>query len=154
MPNSMVLRNLLIAAALACSAAHAADRKVRIFFAGNYANAASVPASAINTILFLKEPCALDVVNGRNMLRAWMALGSHQLGCWYPTIGDGYVMIDGFGNEHASRVYWESFPHAWLHADGTATIDEPGFTDMASFMAQVDHAKLMQEISSHQHDKP
>ncbi len=130
------------------------DRLVRIFFLGNYSDGATVPASALNTILFLKEPCPLDLADTRGMFRAWMALGSHQLGCWYPTVSDTYVTIDGFGNPHSSDVYWESLPHAQLHADGSATITEPGFVDMGSFMSRVSNDKVLKAASSHRNDRP
>jgi hypothetical protein len=88
------------------------------------------------------------------MRRAWLALGSHQLGCWYPNMNGGVVTIDGFGNVHPSDGYWQAYPQALLHADGTATITEPGFQNMTQFMSDVVNAKVMESITQHQHDKP
>jgi hypothetical protein len=113
-----------------------------------------VPASAINTILFLEEPCQLSIVAAENMRRAWLALGSHQLGCWYPTMNDGVVTIDGFGNVHPGDVYLQAYPGALLHADGTATITEPGFQNMTQFMSDVVKAKMAESSAQHQHEKP
>jgi hypothetical protein len=143
------------------------DRLVRIFFldyttkgfpplpgARGYTNGDTVPASAINTILFVEEPCQLSIVGAENMRRAWLALGSHQLGCWYRNMNDGVVTIDGFGNVHPNDVYWQAYPQALLHTDGTATITEPGFQNMTQFMSDVVNAKMMESTTQHQHDKP
>ncbi len=143
------------------------DRLVRIFFlddttnrlspfprAHGYTNGDTVPASAINTILFLEEPCQLSIVGAENMRRAWLALGSHQLGCWYPKMNDGVVTIDGFGDIHPSDIYVQAYPRALLHADGTATIAEPGFQNMTQFMSDVMNAKMVESNTQHQHEKP
>jgi len=143
------------------------DRLVRIFFlddttnrfpplpgAHGYTNGDSVPASAINTILFLEEPCQLSIVGAENMRRAWLALGSHQLGCWYPKMNDGVDTIDGFGNIHPSYIYLQAHPRALLHAYGTATITEPGFQNMTQFMSDVVNAKMVESSTPHQHEKP
>jgi hypothetical protein len=143
------------------------ERLVRIFFlddttnqfpplpgAHGYTNGDTVPASAINTILFLEEPCQLSIVGAEVMHRAWLALGSHQLGCWYPTMNDAVVTIDGFGNIHPNEVYWQAYPRAVLHADGTATITEPRFQNMTQFMSDVVNAKMAESSTRHQHEKP
>ena len=52
-----------------------------------------VPASNINTLLFVDEPCSLPLADAKNMHRAWMAYGAYQVGCWYPTVDDAYVFV-------------------------------------------------------------
>lgn len=112
----------------------------------------TVPANFLNTILFTKERCSLPIEGARDMLRAWMALGSYQVGCWYPTVDDTYVTIDGLGNLNNSRSYWEFWPRALLHPDGSATITEPNY-DSDTFMARVANEKMHQRFS-HQAEKP
>jgi hypothetical protein len=86
------------------------------------------------------------------MLRAWQALAAYQVGCWYPTVDDLYVTIDGLGNARASGAYWEIYPRALLHPDGSATITEQNY-DSATFIQKVANEKAM-GIFSRMHEKP
>jgi hypothetical protein len=154
---------LVLAACVIASTCFAApptpDRIVRISFlddtnnrfpplpgARGYTAGDTVPAGAVNTILFLEEPCPLSIDGAKKMRRAWMALGSHQLGCWYPNINDGVVTIDGLGNSHPSDLYWQAYPRALLHPDGSATITEPGFKNITQFMTDVSEAKTLERL--------
>jgi hypothetical protein len=55
-------------------------------------------------------------------------------------------------SNRAEQVYWESYPRALLHADGSATIIEPCY-DSDTFTAAV-AARKAREFSEHLHDKP
>jgi hypothetical protein len=87
------------------------------------------------------------------MLRAWERTGAYQLGCWYPTQNDYWAFVGQIAQSNrAEQVYWESYPRALLHADGSATIIEPCY-DSDTFTATV-AARKAREFSEHLHDKP
>jgi TPR repeat protein len=108
----------------------APDRQVRIFAPSNAVAVTgdTVKARGINTILFTEEECQLPLANKNGMYRAWMAYGAHQLGCWYPTIDKQFVFVGEVSSlTHNSGAFWETFPRALLHSDGSATITEPNY---------------------------
>jgi hypothetical protein len=157
--NQVTGRRLAIAVvALFCSTSTLAaplDRSVRIFFdasGSRYVTGNAVPSSAITTILFTKEACSLAIDGAKGMLRAWQALGAYQVGCWYPTLDDNYVTIDGLGDAVASGAYWEILPRALLHPDGSATITEPNY-DSLTFIQRIANEKAMR-IFSRTREKP
>ena len=143
--------------------AEVGERAVRIFFnpteptpdsqsPDKFYTGTKVPAGLMLTILFLKEPCPLPIEGAETMLRAWQALAAYQVGCWYPTIDDKYVIINGLGQIHAGGTYWESFPRAVLHSDGSATITEKNY-DSDTFLGNIMNEKAMR-VFSHMQEKP
>ena len=145
------------------AAAEPTDRFVRIFVEVPDSSAPhnvrrlvtgdTVPADSLITILFLVEPCQLNVAGAENMHRAWQRLGAYQLGCWYPTQDDHWVFVGQLSQlNRVNPVYWESYPRAMLHADGSATIIEPHY-DSDTFDAQISGRKT-EELPSHLHERP
>jgi hypothetical protein len=132
-------------------------RKVRIFYLPNeakYHTGDTVPASSLNTILFTEEPCPLPLANSDGVFRAWMHYSTHQLGCWYPALENGFVFISSLpALTHHSNVPWEAFPRALLHEDGSATIVEPDY-DSERFQSQVMQRKVLESSHEHRNEKP
>lgn len=148
--------------ALACSAAIAATpvkpRLVRAALAVSLYNGAPIvtgstlPLRYTPTLLFLNEPCPLPIAGAREMRRAWMNLGAYQVGCWYPTQGGEYVVIDGDGNLYPSSSYVQQEPRAILNPDGTVTITQPDF-DARTFAGKISLRMAMQAMR-HRDEKP
>ena len=112
-----------------------------------------VPATNINTILFVDEPCSLPLADAKNMRRAWMAYGAYQLGCWYPTVDDEYVFVGQLPSlTHASGVPWAGLPRGLLYADGSVKITEPNYNSN-TFTSDIIGKKAM-SVFDHQHEKP
>jgi hypothetical protein len=108
----------------------------------------------MNTILFSAEACPLALEDKRNAFRARMNFATHQLGCWHPTLDDGFVFVGSLPElTHISQVVWEAFPRALLHTDGSATIIEPDY-DSETFLATVTNKKWMERLSSHKNERP
>jgi hypothetical protein len=113
----------------------------------------TVPATAITQILFTREECPLPLADKRGMYRAWMAYGSNQLGCWYPTIDGGFVFVGQLASlTHDSNAPWAVFPRAKLHDDGSATITEPNYNSATFLSNWLD--KRNAHLFDHVHDKP
>jgi hypothetical protein len=133
---------LLFVLMLIAAPAHAADRLVRIFLATNGSDpivvtGGTVSGNQIRTLLFLSEPCPLDIVGKEHMRRAWQVAGAYQVGCWYPTLDDEYTYINGAGELfHHEGIYWQSYARGVLHPDGTVTVTEPDF-DSSRFFFEV-----------------
>jgi hypothetical protein len=145
-----VRRLLALCLLLAFTCAHAQDRSIRIFlytqadekplFTGD-----RVPSNKRLKLLFLQEPCPLHIVGSQDMHRAWVAAGAYQVGCWFPTLQDEYTYINGMGQEfHAQGDFWQAYPRAALHPDGSITITEPDF-DSRRFFTDV----TQQIVQSH-----
>lgn len=134
-----------------------ADRPVRVFTSCHgdcqLRTGSLVQPEQLLTILFTEAPCPLDLVGREHMHRAWRQAGAYQLGCWYPTTNGGYVYINGAGMIFPDSVYWESFPRALLHADGTASITEPGVTNVDNFMNAVSNRKIL-DFAQHLREQP
>lgn len=112
----------------------------------------TLPARLINTLLFVREPCTLPIVGAKDMLRAWMALGAYQLGCWYPTQNGDYVFIDGTGREYFQPLPWKALPSAYLNPNGTVTITEPHYNAVTSLKRALDRQAM--SVFKHEHEKP
>lgn len=79
----------------------------------------------IGDILFINAPCELPLAQAESMRRAWISPG--RIGCWYPTLDDGYTFVSDDGMfQHATNPY-EVLPFAWMHTDGTLTVDDPKY---------------------------
>ena len=137
-------------------AALAADRDVRVFaqlrnkpiLTGD-----TVPAKAINTILFTSEACPLPLADKRGMYRAWMDYGAYQLGCWYPTTDDQFVFVGQIPSlTHPSGAFWATFPRAKLHDDGSVTITEPNYNSDTFTSNWLRNRNS--HLFDHVHDKP
>jgi hypothetical protein len=104
------------------------DRAVRIEILREAVTGDTLPASALLTILFVEEPCPLKIEGAAGMRRAWQNTALYQLGCWYPTRDQTWVFVgqEDFLDRN-DRMYWEAYPRALLHADGSATITEPHY---------------------------
>lgn len=94
----------------------------------------------------------MPIEGAPKMLRAWQRQGAYQLGCWYPTVDNNYMIIDGLGNMRNGGTYWETYPRALLHPDGSATIVEPAY-DSETFAGNV-IAKKNAEYWSHSNERP
>jgi hypothetical protein len=86
-----------------------------------------VNSSSIVQILLTEEPCALSIEGAEKMHRLWTRQGIDQVGCWYPTLDDKFVSIDGGGHMRKSIALWEIYPRALLLTDGSALIIEPDY---------------------------
>jgi hypothetical protein len=140
-------------------AAKSGDREVRIFRIvknDSTVTGDTIPASAILTILFTEEPCSLDIEGAATMRRAWRQGGAYNLGCWYPTRARTWVFIGQVGfMDNAVDMYWEAYPRALLHADGSATITEPNYD--AGFQNRVIVEVMRERVAqrdNHQNDRP
>jgi hypothetical protein len=105
-------------------------REVRIFTLSSTVRVTgdTTPASDLFYILFTKESCPLDIEGAAGMRRAWQNTAQYQLGCWYPTRDDTWVFVGQDSSMDTNvRMYWEAYPRALLHADGSATITEPSY---------------------------
>ncbi|MBS0416682.1 MAG: hypothetical protein JSR66_03140 [Proteobacteria bacterium] len=132
-----------------------AGRRVRVFAADNVrrVTCSSAPKESLNTILFLDEPCSLPLADAAHMHRAWMASGAYQVGCWYPTVDDGFVFVGAMPElTRKSEISWKSYPQGALRPDGSVTIVEPNF-DSNTFMSNVENARAM-EVFKHRNEKP
>jgi hypothetical protein len=136
--------------------ANSGNREVRIFKMKNAVSGDTIPASDLLYILFTKESCPLDIERAAVMRRAWQNTALYQLGCWYPTRDDTWVFVGQDSSMDTNvRMYWEAYPRALLHADGSATITEPnydaGFANkiIVKHLAEA-HARLYSGIK----DKP
>ena len=147
----VVLLLCLMASGL-CQGRDPPARQVRVFFTEHHVAGDIVPANRLLTILFMKEPCPLPVAGRDNMLRAWMYQGSYQLGCWYPTINDKFVTIDGEGSMNIG-IYWEALPRALLLPDGSAKITEPEYNS-ETFLALVSNQKLREWMARGRDQRP
>ena len=133
-------------------------RLVRAALAANQYNGSpivtgsTIPLRYAPTLLFLKEPCRLRIAGARYMHRAWMNLGAYQVGCWYPTQGGNYVVIDGAGNIYPSSDYVQQEPRAILNPDETVTIIQPDF-DARTFAGKVSLRMALQALK-HRNEKP
>lgn len=138
------------------SPAIAKDREVRIFIndeVKHWVTGSVVSAKNLHTILFINEPCPLQIAGAQNMRRAWMAFGAYQLGCWYPTQNGQYVFVGRIPQAtHASGAYWEAHPRATLHSDGSATITEENY-DSKTFLKRLLNRKAM-EVFEHTNEQP
>jgi hypothetical protein len=143
------------------SRAHSAQSKtgraVRIFFVSQrsqYHTGDTIPGALLNTILFTQEPCPLELGNKEQLLRAWMSYASHQLGCWAPTIDDGFIFIGSLPElTHASQIPWEAYPRGLLHEDGSVTITEPNY-DSATFLGRVTSEHQMKQVRERRNELP
>jgi hypothetical protein len=81
-----------------------------------------------------------------------MNLGAYQVGCWYPTQGGNYVVIDGAGNIYPSSDYVQQEPRAILNPDETVTIIQPDF-DARTFAGKVSLRMALQALK-HRNQKP
>jgi TonB family protein len=131
------------------------DRQVRIFAPSNSTQVTgdTIPASTIITILFTKEVCPLDIEGAASVFRAWQATGAYQLGCWYPTSEQKWFFIGQIDSlTHEGGGFWETFPRAVLHTDGSATITEPNY-DSTTFL-QAFLSNRMMHMLDHTHETP
>jgi len=150
--GARVRRNAAVVLLLLLTAkAHSEDRLVRVFWAPDpnqppVLTGDQAPTDKIITLLFIKEPCALDIMGSGHMRRAWQAAGAYQVGCWYPTLQDEYTYINGIGQMfHSEGVYWEAYPRGALHSDGSVTITEPNF-DSQKFFYEVSQRITLEHI--------
>jgi hypothetical protein len=80
-----------------------------------------------NFRLYLDKPCKLPVENANNMHYFYLQVGRFpRIGCWYPTLDDGYVILYGNGTAE-TQPSWEMLPRASLNSDGSATITEQDY---------------------------
>lgn len=113
----------------------------------------TIAAGSLLYVLFLKEPCPLDVIDAKNMRRAWMAFGAYQVGCWYPTVDGHYVFIGQLSQlTQAHDDPLETLPRAIVHADGSATISEKNYNS-DTFTKAVMNRRAM-EAFQHLSEKP
>jgi hypothetical protein len=86
-----------------------------------------------------------------------MNYASHQLGCWGPTLDDGFIFIGSLPElTHASQIPWEAYPRALLHEDGSATnatITEPNY-DSATFLSRVTSEHQMKQMLERRNERP
>jgi hypothetical protein len=137
---------------LACSTlTRAEDRLVRVFAPGIEApvsTGGTIPSDKVFTLLFLKEPCPLPIDGAERMFRAWQTAGAYQFGCWYPTLQDEFVYINGMGRLfHNEGVYWQAYPRGLLHSDGSVKITEPNY-DSRTFFIDVTQRITMEHIQA------
>lgn len=111
-----------------------------------------VSTGSIFTILFTKEPCPLPIEGAETMHRAWQRAGAYQVGCWYPTMEGGYVLIDGAGRMTKINSAWAYLPRGLLHPDGNTTITEPDY-DSDTFIVKAAQQR-MHEMQSHTDEQP
>jgi hypothetical protein len=146
---------LLILVLLIAWAAEAApaDREVLVYVNTGATVTTGSEVQRYHTLLFLHEPCPLPLAHASEMRRAWMAYGAYQLGCWYPTIDGDYVFVGQLpGQTHASGFPLAAMPRALLHAEGTATITEPGY-DSRTFLTTVTQ-RQWRAVQGHMRELP
>ncbi len=121
-----------------------ADRHVRVFTnrPDDMADGASFQADEIITILFVTEPCPLQLKQHESMRRAWQARGAYQIGCWYPTVDSGFTLIAGDGTFSHNLMAAECYPLALLHPDGSVTIDDPNYGSWREALQRFNDEKL------------
>lgn len=140
--RTWLLVSLLSAIPLSAAAApkpQHGDRLVRIQFSCprcTYGD--TVPLSAVQEMLFLDEPCSLDIADAPAMHREWSALAAHQVGCWGELADGTFVTVDSHVfRYHRQPVTPLFLPLAKLHSDDTLTIVQPGFENIDQYQKKV-----------------
>lgn len=90
------------------------DRPVLVsFFGGLVKKGAVIEYTPWSAILYLDLPCPLALADRDDFFRFADSSG---VGCWAPTVGGGYKVIDRFGHEH--DVPWlRTFKTAVFHTE-------------------------------------
>jgi hypothetical protein len=159
-----MLQNAVLAALLLSGAAIAADpapkdRSVRALIlqdagAKPIHTGDTVPFDLVHELLFLDEPCPLDIEGRESMRRFWWRAGAYQLGCWYAMVDEQYTRINGLGRSFPSMgLYWAAVPRAILHPDNSVTITEPDYNS-DTFTGDVMSKKSLQLLEQHRNERP
>jgi hypothetical protein len=87
-----------------------------------------VPLKYVSAILFLKEPCPLDIVGTEQMRRAWHFA---DVGCWATTADDGYAFASSVtGDIRDIPGPMEYMIHGEVQPDNGVLITEQGFDSL------------------------
>lgn len=134
-----------------------ASREVIFMFnwsGGHWVQGETVPLQYISEILFLDEACPISFAGSESMHRAWHF---HDVGCWEPTVGDGYNFASSITNDiQHIRGPLEYMVHGTVQSDSSVTITELGF-DSLTFVNIASHRiaeRQLQQLRQMQDARP